>query len=170
MSTKEVAAISLKVLAIWLLVHMVFKLPQLSFLAVELQHSFGLETYPYNVFIGMIVTTVFFGSLACYLLFRISNSVLCSLNSDMEKDRSDLSQEFILQVAGVFFLVSALVVLPESIRSLYHAYLATQEFPTTHFAPMAFFLGVVIKLMVGVGMIVGAKKCRAVLNKLRGRV
>ncbi len=169
MSTKEVTAISLKILAIWLLVNLFFTLPKFAFWAFQLKQSFGIEIYPHNLFIGMTVVTVLFGTLACYLLFRVSNSVLRSLNSDEGNTRGNLSEEFILQIAGVFFLVSALIALPESIRTLYHANVVSDQIPVWLLAPAAGFLGVMIKLIVGAGMVFGAGKCSFYLKKLRGR-
>lgn len=169
MNTKEVTAISLKILAIWLLVNLFFSLPKLAFLALQLQQTFGVDIYPHNLFIGMTVITVLFGTLACYLLFRVANSVLRSLNSDEVNAHGNLSEEFIIQIAGVFFLVSALISLPESIRTLYHATVAAEQLPVWLLAPTAGFLGVMIKFIVGAGMVFGASNCSLFLNKLRGR-
>lgn len=171
MSTKEVAAISIKVLAIWLLVHMILELPRLSILGLQLQHGFGLDKYPYNLFIGLIVTAVVVGSLACFLLLRVSNSVLRALDSDSKSNRSELSQEFILQIAGIYFVVLALVAIPDSIRELYFAYVSVSKHSATMpFIPLTYFFGLLIKCVVGMCLIVGAKRCRVWLYRLRGRV
>jgi len=171
MSTKEVTAISIKILAIWLLVHVVLEFSTVAHLAVSVQRDLGYGDHSSVLVIGLFITTAIVGGTACFLLFRLSNSVLCSLNDRSESDAGKLSQEFILQISGLFFVVSALIELP---RAINETYLTTQTLVGGNGMSLVlpylmYLLAVLFKFVVGVTMVIGSKRCNAWLLKLRGR-
>ncbi|KZM45007.1 hypothetical protein OA92_03890 [Marinomonas sp. SBI22] len=117
MGTKEVTAIAIKLLAIWLLINLVLYIPSLSLTISSLQ-SYNEKMLPQSLYFAMLASSIFIGSLASYLLFRTSNAVLRSLPEPTKENTTVISQQFLIQLAGAFFIVSALQSLPGVIIAL----------------------------------------------------
>ena len=159
MSTREVTAIAIKLLAIWLLVHVVLYLPSVSTLFSSLQ-QYNQEELPKNMFLAIVVCFLVVGVIVAMLMVRLSNAVLDSVPSKSEN--SNLSEPFILQIAGVFFIVSALSALPGAV-------LGVSQQSSISNATYGYIAGHGIELVVGLYLLVKPKVWVLWLNKFRGR-
>jgi len=90
MGTKEVTAIAIKLLAIWLLINLVLYIPSLSLTISSLQ-SYNEKMLPQSLYFAMLASSIFIGSLASYLLFRTSNAVLRSLPEPTKENTTVIS-------------------------------------------------------------------------------
>ncbi|WP_027950571.1 hypothetical protein [Haliea salexigens] len=100
MSTREVTAIAIKILAIWMALEVFLFSP--VFLSLFLQLK-GSASITFQVLLVLVYFAV--GLLLAFVLFQASSAVLRT--SDTQSSNVSVSEGFILQVAGAFFIVSA---------------------------------------------------------------
>jgi hypothetical protein len=115
MNTREATAIAIKLLAIWLLVHVIIYIPSLA-VAFTSDQNFNQTELPQWLYYSLVASSVIIGFLAAILLMRTSNSVLASAGT--ESAGSNIDQTFLLQLAGIFFIVTALAGLPGILLNL----------------------------------------------------
>lgn len=159
MTSRQVTALAIKILAIWLLVNIVLYLPNIAMLTASVYQFNGSET-PESVSIAVFVGFLIVGFIVAITMLRISNSVLSSASE--EPDESRISPAFVLQVAGVFFIVSALAVLPGYFLSL------ANQVPVK-VASYGYLAGYLIKIAVGAYLLVKPAVWAEWFNRLRGR-
>ena len=107
MNTKEVTAIAIKLLALWLLIQVILYIPSLI-LIISTFGEINQNKVQLDFYVSVVVTFLVIGTVASFVLFRVSNSVLNKIPATTEIKHDGLSQQYILQVAGTFFIVSAL--------------------------------------------------------------
>lgn len=159
MTSRQLTALAMKILAIWLLVHVVLYLPNIAMLSASAFQSNGAEI-PQSVSIAVFIGFLVVGFIVSIIMLRISNSVL-SIASD-ESDENCVAPSFILQVAGVFFIVSAIAVLPGYILSL-----AKQS--SIQPASYGYLVGYIFEIAVGGYLLVKPAVWVVWLNRFRGR-
>ena len=155
MSTREVAAIAIKLLAIWMLLEVLIFLPGFISLFVHMQEAASL---PYQI--GLVCTYLAVGLLLAFVLFKTSNSVLSS-TPDAESN-SGVSEGFILQVAGAFFVASAF-------EHLAGVWLTDFELSDNMFKAVLYNLVYALELVVGLALMTRREIFVKLLWKLRGR-
>lgn len=158
MNTKEVTAIAIKLLAIWLLVHVIVYIPSLAVAFTSVQ-DFNQTELPQWLYYALVASSLIIGFLAAILLMRTSNSVLASTST--ESTGSNIDQTFLLQLAGIFFIVTALVGLPGILLNLGNV--STVQTDTV------FYLGgKLFELGVGLYLLIKPTVWTRLLNRLRG--
>lgn len=115
MNAREVTAIAIKLLAIWLLVHVIVYIPSFAVAFTSVQ-DFNQTELPEWLYYALVASSLIIGFLAAILLMRTSNSVLASTST--ESTGSNVDQTFLLQLAGIFFIVTALAGLPGILLNL----------------------------------------------------
>ncbi|MFC3854059.1 hypothetical protein ACFOSD_14865 [Salinispirillum marinum] len=115
METKQITAIAIRVLALWLLVHLVLSGSTLFVLFSTVSRLEQHELYPW-VSIGFLAL----GLLAVVLLWRLSGKVLQSIEEDSQKRLPQGTQAFIIQLLGIYLLVTALVQLSRQVFMMPH--------------------------------------------------
>ncbi len=162
MNTRETTAIAIKLLAIWLLVNVVLNVPNLL-LIFNTVASYKQEEIPKDLYISVVLSSLVIGIIASFLLFRTSNSVLNNLPAENNNDTNNISQQFLLQLGGVYFIVSSLIALLSTLVSL-------KNQTAVETANYFFLLGSIFELSVGLHMTVNSNKWVSLFNKLRGRI
>jgi hypothetical protein len=158
MNTREVTAIAIKLLAIWLLVHVIIYIPSLAVAFTSVQ-DFNQTELPQWLYYALVASSLIIGFLAAILLMRTSNSVLASTST--ESTCSNIDQTFLLQLAGIFFIVSALAGLPGILLNL--GKISSVETDTV------FYLGgKLFELGVGLYLLIKPSVWVRLLNRLRG--
>lgn len=155
MSTREVAAIAIKLLAIWLVLEVFLFMPAFMSMFIHL----GDATSP--VFMAGLVATYFtLGLFLAFILFRTSNSVLRTAPD--EASDAAVSEGFILQVAGAFFVMSAFEGLAGVALSVHKASELTAQ-------SSLYLVAYLVELSVGIAMLTGREHFVSIFRKLRGR-
>jgi hypothetical protein len=158
MNTREITAIAIKLLAIWLLVHVIIYIPSLAVAFTSVQ-DFNQTELPQWLYYALVASSLIIGFLAAILLMRTSNSVLASTST--ESTGSNIDQTFLLQLAGIFFIVSVLAGLPGILLNL--GKISSVETDTV------FYLGgKLFELGVGLYLLIKPSVWVRLLNRLRG--
>ena len=160
MTAKEITAIVIKFLAISLMISTVLHAPRLilAISTIEGMHNDKFESIFYISVVGFFLIL---GFLSAFILYRVSNSILKSI-PEPNSDPVSISQAFVLQVLGVYFIVSALQVFPSL-----SAYISPDFEAKKH---LGYFIGYTFELVVGLYLLILPSVWVRLLHKLRGRV
>ncbi len=161
MNTKEVAAIAIKLLALWLLVQVILYIPSLI-LIINTVDSFNQDKTPLDFYVSVVCTFLVMGTVASFVLFRVSNKVLNSIPTSSKINYEGLSQQFILQVAGTFFIVNAI----STILGYSTALLKDEQFNASNYIYVS---GILLEFVIGAHLLVYSTIWVRWLNYLRGR-
>ncbi len=161
MSVRETSAVAIKFLGLWLILNIVIFMPSLAFQAVGIEHFTGerIDRMVIALFIG---TYFLIGLIACYVLFRISNSVIKSTPDASENAESKTSERFLIQLVGAYFFVSAASDLPEFILQL--AGVSHSSGTELWYLP-----GILLELVIGLWLLAGSSLWESWLRILRDR-
>jgi len=160
MSTRQVTAIAIKLLAIWLLVNVIIYIPSFALVFTGLQ-NYNQQELPLWLYYALVGTSLVIGFVATLLLMRTANSVLSSADPAPTNDNG-INQSFLLQVGGIFFIVSALSVMPAVFLNLGKA--------STIQTNVIFYIGgYLFELSAGLYLLVKPNVWVHWLNKFRGR-
>ena len=159
MTSKQVTALAIKILAIWLLAHVVLYLPSVSTLLINIE-QFRENQIPASLSIALFAGFLTVGLMISLVMFRVSNSVLESVSKPV--DQTSFSQSFALQIVGLFFIVSALAALP--------GFVITMTKQVSFSASIyGYIAGYAFKVAVGAYLLVKPEVWRSWFNTLRGR-
>lgn len=165
MNTREVLAIAIKLFSIWVLVQTFWLSPSLVLLLGSVESFKGI-IYSKWIYAAIISTFILVGFVISIVLYKVSNSILTSNFSENELDVSDHSKNFLLQLGGIYFVVTTLVYFPASIGFLWSLR------PEQEGIPFHYFLrpfGYLIQLFIGLWLILHPSWWSFMLNKFRGR-
>jgi len=160
MSPKDITSIAIKFFGIYLMVNAVLYLPSMivTLTAFE-QHQ--EENFSSSVFITVVGAFIILGVVVSFILMRLANSIASKTTDQFEKG-STLSQQFLLQALGVYFIVSSLSVMPGFGISIIKAV----EPDMTKFM---YGVGYIFQAAVGCYLLINPAVWGQWLNKLRGR-
>ncbi|MCL4409457.1 MAG: hypothetical protein M1356_03910 [Gammaproteobacteria bacterium] len=161
MVTQQVTAIALRVLSIWLLIHLLLSLPSIALMVPSFEAFYG-QDLPRWVFLGIGVAFVALGLIAVFLIFKSATSALARAKSDSALTLSDDSQKMLFQLAGLYFVVNALAYLPRSLVPVSNV----PDLSFTHFMTP---LGLVLQLVIGLWLASRSDFWIDLFRKLRGR-
>ncbi len=161
MNTKEVAAIAIKLLALWLLTQVILYIPSLI-LIINTFGAINQNTVPLDFYASVVCTFLVVGTVASFILFRVSNSVLNKVPMTSEINHEGLSQQFILQVAGTFFIVNAL----STLLSYSTILLKDEQFNISNYFYVS---GILLEFAIGAHLLVSSVIWVRWLNYFRGR-
>ncbi len=164
MSQREILAIAIKVYALWLLgmlfINSVGFYPTLIALT-SWQGGTEIKSW---VYIAVISSYLLAGLITASLLFSVSTKTLKSLSIKSDISISEENKKYIFQVSGLFFVVSSLTYLPNSLTFLFYKDVETHEFIQL-LRPM----GYLVQLCIGTWLIVNPSWWALAFKKLRGR-
>ena len=161
MVTQQITAIALRLLSIWLLIHIVLSLPSivLSFQSFE---SFYQNEAPTLMFFGVVIAFYALGLLAVFLIFKAATSVLVHAKSDSALTLSEESQKVLFQLAGLYFVVNALAYLPRTFAPI----VSSVDLSLT---PHLGSAGLLLQLFIGLWLASCSAFWLRLFQKLRGR-
>ncbi len=105
MEPKDITALAIKFFGIYLLVNIVIYAPSMIAMMTSLE-SYSGEEFNSDIYFTVVGSFMLVGVLVSLLLFRISNSIVSSMEGN-EAGRININQELLLQVLGVYFVISA---------------------------------------------------------------
>ncbi len=161
MSVKEIMAIAIKLMAISLMVGVVLHAPRLI-LTISTMERMHEDKFQPVFYISTVSLFILIGAIASAVLYKAANSVLKSLPCPNESDPVLATEKFILQVVGVYFIVSALQAFP----SIAIAYSSSSSNLTSN---LSAFIGYTFELAVGLYMLISPAVWAKAFQKLRGR-
>ncbi|MCC5854799.1 MAG: hypothetical protein JJU10_03850 [Idiomarina sp.] len=161
MVTQQVTAIALRVLSIWLLIHLLLSLPSIALMVPTFEMFHGQEA-PKWMFFGIAGAFFVLGLLAVFLIFKSATSALTRAKSDSALTLSDDSQKMLFQLAGLYFIVNALAYLPRSLVPISNA----PDLSYAHFMTSA---GLILQLVIGLWLASRSDFWVKLFRKLRGR-
>lgn len=159
MTSQQLTALAIKILAIWLLVNVVLYLPSIAVLTSDVS-SFTDTQIPLSLSIAVFVGFIATGLAVSLIMFRVSKSILSSVPES--NDQIVFTPTVALQITGLFFLVSVLTVLPGYVLSL--SKLA--DFPISSYGYLG---GYLFKMGIGVYLLAKPTVWTRWFNYLRGR-
>jgi len=166
MSIKEISAIAIKLLAISLMLNVIVYVPSVIITMNTMERMaerlHGAEFQPI-FYVSVVGSFLFIGAISAFVLYKLANSVLKSLPDPSESEPINVSETFILQVAGVYFIVSALQAFP----SLAIAFGSSD---TEMIKNIGHFIGSSFELGIGLYLLISPKVWIHTFSRLRGRV
>ena len=164
MSQREILAIAIKVYALWLLgmlfINSVGFYPTLIALT-SWQGGTEIKSW---VYIAVISSYLLAGLIIASLLFSVSTKTLKSLSIKSDISISEENKKYIFQVSGLFFVVSSLTYLPNSLTFLFY-----KDVETHAFIQLLRPMGYLVQLCIGTWLIVNPSWWALAFKKLRGR-
>ena len=159
MNQRETTAIAIKFFGIYLLVNMVLYVPMIVLSATGMEQFTGEEVSE-GVLITIVGSFMLLGVAVSAFLWRLANSMV-SADSDRGSEPSALTQGFLLQLLGIYFLVDGLSELP---MIGFSAFQGASEDDTA----WLYFLAYVFEVGVGLYLLVRPAVWWRWLHKLRG--
>lgn len=161
MVTQQITAIALRLLSIWLLIHIVLSLPSIV-LSLQSFELFYQQETPTWMFLGVVIAFYALGLLAVFLIFKSATSVLVHAKSDSALILSEDSQKVLFQLAGLYFVVNALAYLPR-------AFAPTLSSVDSSLTPLLGLAGLLLQLIIGLWLVSCSAFWLKLFQKLRGR-
>jgi len=165
MSTREVLAIAIKLFSIWVLVETFWMSPTLFALLTSIEHWQG-NILPEWVYVTSIMAFICVGAAIAIALYKISNSILTTTPSNGDIEASEQTKRFLLQLGGVYFLITALVYFPPSISFIWQPNPAQEGYSFHYFLRPFSYL---FQALVGAWLVLHPSWWSLLLRKLRGR-
>lgn len=159
MTSQQLTALAIKILAIWLLVHVVLYLPSIAMLTANLE-NFTDRAIPESLSVAVFIGFLAVGMAVSLIMFRVSKSVLSCVPESNQQNI--FTPTFALQITGLFFVVSTLAVLPGYVLSISKQ----AAIPLSSYGYLA---GYAFKIAVGAYLLVKPSVWVHWFNKLRGR-
>lgn len=163
MSQREILAIAIKVYALWFLGTLFINSVGFYPTLIALTSWQGTEIKSW-VFIAVISSYLLAGLIIASLLFFVSTKTLKSLTIKSDISISEENKKYIFQVSGLFFVVSSLTYLPNSLTFLFY-----KDVETHVFIQLLRPLGYLLQLCIGTWLIVDSSWWALAFKKLRGR-
>lgn len=160
MSPKDITSIAIKFFGIYLMVNVVLYFPSMIMSLTALE-QYQEESFSSSVFVTVIGSFILLGIVVSLILFRLANSI-ASKTTETTESSATLSQEFLLQVLGVYFIVSGLSVMLGYGMSMFKGAQADT-------AKLLYGVGYIFQVAVGCYLLIKPVVWGQWLNKLRGR-
>ena len=160
MSPKDITSIAIKFFGIYLMVNVVLYSPSMIMSLTALE-QYKEESFSNSVYFTVVGAFILLGIGVSFILIRLSNSI-ASKTTESTESQPTLSQEFLLQVLGVYFIVSGLSVMPGYSISFFTA-------AEPDIAKLLYGAGYIFQVAVGCYLLIKPVVWGQWLNKLRGR-
>jgi hypothetical protein len=159
MNSRELLAIAIKIFGLWLLAQLFVHVASFSPMLLSLGQWQDTTVPTWAIWL-VSASFLVSGLIIAYIIFRLGNSALNNVPSAELPDI--LSQKFVLQISGIFFVVNSLIHIPSVSRFLF----SSTDIELNYYLPL---LGYIIQLVIGVLFIVSSSWWAHLLLKLRGR-
>ncbi len=162
MNSRLTTAVAFKLFSIWLIVQMILHIPmvwQLFYMTID-YHSPSKVTnaYPYLILISL----AFCGGLAAIIIFKLGNNVIDQIPDEQNSNLNLIDLEILLlQLLGVFFVVTSIAYLPNITFSTYKTIVREE---TVYWARVISQLS---ELSLGLFLIAKPKVFQSILKKRR---
>jgi hypothetical protein len=161
MGKREVLAIAIKVFSLWFICQLFIQAATFTPALMSLASWRGnqIPTWAYFAFPACFIIA---GLIIALLLSKISNSVLNSFSTDSNIELNQTNQNFVLQIAGLFFIVSSLTYLPSTLS----IFISSTDIKAGYYLRP---LGYVIQFTIGLWLTIHPTWWVLLFNKFRGR-
>ncbi len=159
MTSKQLTALAIKILAIWLLISVVLYLPSIAMIMTHLANVAD-KPIPSSLSVAVFFGFLVVGLVVSFIMLRVSKSFLAGIPES--NDKNILTPIFVLQITGLFFIVSALTELPGYGLSL-------SKEAVVPLSSYGYLAGYIFKIGVGAYLLVKPSVWGSWFNKLRGR-
>ncbi len=160
MSPKDITSIAIKFFGIYLMVNVVLYFPTMIMSLTALE-QYQDEKFSGSVFITVVGAFILLGIIVSFILIRLANSI-ASRTTEPAESSPTLSQEFLLQVLGVYFIVSGLSIMPGYSLSIFKG-------AASDTTKLLYGAGYIFQVAVGSYLLIKPVVWGQWLNKLRGR-
>ncbi|WP_305967380.1 hypothetical protein [Marinobacter salsuginis] len=161
MNSQQVTAIALRLISIWLLIELILNLPSLVLVFSSLE-QYQQPEIPLGAYVGIIGAFLLIGLFAVFLIHKAATSVLTQAKTGSENSLSNDSQKVLFQLAGLYFVVDAIVYLPRSLGFIPSA-------TDISISSMLWPVGLVFQLAIGLWLLSNSSFWLNCFQKLRGR-
>ena len=161
MTSRNITAVALRLFSLWLLVQVILNVPGLVMLLTSIEQYQG-RVIPEYVHVLLVGGLVLLGLLAAILIWFAAGSALARCSGQGSEWLDQEGRMFLLQLGGVYFMVTALADLPRSLGFLSYSL----EFS---YSDWLWTLGLVFQLCIGLSLAVAAPQWKVLLATLRGR-
>ena len=161
MTSRDITAVVLRLFSLWLLVQVILNVPALVMLLTSIEQYQG-RVIPEYVHVLLVGGLVLLGLFAALLIWFAAGSALARCSGEGGEALDQEGRMFLLQLGGVYFMVTALADLPQSLGFLSYS----SEFSYTDWL---WTLGLVVQLCIGLSLAVAASQWKVLLATLRGR-
>ncbi|WP_409525978.1 hypothetical protein [Nitrincola sp. MINF-07-Sa-05] len=161
MISQQVTAIALRLISIWLLIQLVLNLPSLVMLISSVE-QYQQQDIPQGAYAGIIGSFLLIGVVVVFLINKAATSVLAQAKTDSEESLGHDSQRVLFQLAGLYFVVDAIVYLPRSLGFIPSATEITVS-------SMLWPVGLTFQLAIGLWLVSNSSFWLNLFRKLRGR-
>ncbi|WNC67371.1 hypothetical protein RI845_12675 [Thalassotalea nanhaiensis] len=161
MVIKQITAITLRFLALTLLIKLTLNIPMIL-MFLSSYESYMQQDIPIFLYVGLIASFVIVGCISAYLIWKVSKSIIEKAPTNTESWMSEDNQKFLIQLGGIYFIVNALVYLPAAIGRLPNSQHIVFENTLS-------VVGWLIQLLIGILITTRATHWHKLLLKLRSR-
>lgn len=154
MTTREVSAIALKILSIWLLLQLLLSCLKL----VGVYHALGEKVFLIHE-VGLIGGLTLVGFFMVFLVWRLSNSVLRGTRS--KGSVAPLMESLAIQLLGLYLVITTLGDIPLAL-------LYTYKGEASEINRYAYLTGRVVQLIFGLVLLTRSLYWHSLLLKMRG--
>lgn len=158
MTSQQLTALAIKILAIWLLVNVVLYLPNIALIAFGVS-PLSEAPIPLSISVAVLSGFIVTGLALSLIMLRMAKSILSSVPESREQIA--FTPSVALQLTGLFFLVSALTVLPGY-------FLSQIKLSTIPMSSYGYMAGYIFKMAVGIYLLVKPSVWAGWFNYLRG--
>lgn len=160
MSPKDITSIAIKFFGIYLLVSIVIYSPSVitTLIAIE---KYQEENFGRSLFVAVSGAFILLGVVVSLILFRIANSIT-TMAVETTESSSSVTQDFLLQVLGTYFVVSGISTIPVYALSAFKGI-------EPDAANVLRGAGYIFQIAVGCYLLIKPVAWRQWLNYLRGR-
>lgn len=163
MSQREVFAIAIKVFSLWFLCWLFMNVINVIPILSTLGSWRGNETPTWG-YIAVSSSFLLSGFIISRLLFSVSNSILIKMSSDNDITLTESTHKFVLQVSGLFFIVDALISLPQSL-----VFILGEDIKGIQYAYLLNPFGYLLQATIGAWLVLHSSWWVLLFHKLRGR-
>ena len=161
MITQQVAAIVLRLLAIWLLIQIVLNLPTLVMMLSSMGQYQKQQQIPLMAYLAIMGSFLVIGLIIALLIRKATTSILAHAKTESDLTLSDESQMVLFQLAGLYFIVTALARLPGALSIIPESLEVTVS-------SILWPAGILFQLIVGLWLVANSVFWLNLFNKLRG--
>ncbi|KJZ02955.1 hypothetical protein [Pseudoalteromonas piscicida] len=114
MNTKQLTALSLRVVAIWMLIQVCMNMPGIInyFLTSGVDEVTGNDGFAY---LAVVSSSILSGLICAYFIFKISGKIAQHIDDVDAKPFNKNAEAFLIQLVGLYFLVDCVSTLPSEI-------------------------------------------------------
>jgi hypothetical protein len=165
MSNTDISKLALKIFSLYVIVQVLLAIPQFFQAYVMLSNGSEYNSAKWFMLISALAIILLF--LLSVAIWKLSNNTKSILSKNTDNSLSQISEEFVLSLLGVYLIVYGLTRITVVATSAYYSANATND---TNYQITQSIIYVVVYLLaaiLGLSLIIKSKGWVSMLNKLR---